>query len=239
MAAVHSRAGCSRVLASVPGIGPSVETRRPTWCHCTARAPATPRLLGRTRGLLLAWASAGNSAPTEASAYPVFSRMASRGGLWVDSVRYVQPALEETPRVRLSGTTRVTVEEQAGRVRMATATVFPNGKTLEMTFSGGYEDEAFGLKGVVRLEREGGGPVVLLASEHPAQEDQDSFDTLIVREVLAETGRVLLTNTITLIGGDDGAALEAVHTAQEIQEDGSLGGVQLWRSRQSTYGELE
>ena len=41
-----------------------------------------------------------------------------------------------------------------------------------------------------------------------------------------EPGRVLLSETITLM---DGAEL-AGHTAQELQEDGSLGGVQLWRS---------
>lgn len=95
------------------------------------------------------------------------------------------------------------------------------------------------------------------ASEHPALDDQPGYDAVVVREVLAETGRVLLSETITLLpgrgwddntaatsrseGGDAGegaaaapacpSASEAVHSAQEVQEDGSLGGVQLWRSR--------
>ena len=45
----------------------------------------------------------------------------------------------------------------------------------------------YGLKGVVKLVRDGG-PIVLLASEHPALDDQASFDTIVVREVEAETG---------------------------------------------------
>ena len=65
--------------------------------------------------------------------------------------------------------------------------------------------------------------------------------------MLAATGRVLLSETITLLppadnGGGAGAGagggeglvgsmLEAVHSCQEVKEDGSLGGVQLWRSR--------
>lgn len=119
--------------------------------------------------------------------------------------------------------------------------MFPNGKTLELSFVGARVSEAFGLKDVVKFERvpldgeeaapPGYYPIVLLASEHPVLKDQPSFDTVVVREVLLETGRVLLSETITLLPSNTGE-MEAIHAAQEVKEDGSLGGVQLWRSKQ-------
>ena len=136
-----------------------------------------------------------------------------------------------------------------GTVKLRSSTTFPNGKVLELSFVGERVEEAFGLHDVVRFERvanegedekpKGYYPIVILASEHPALDDQKSWDHVVVREVMADTGRVLLSETITLIpastiGSDGGDAptpfLEATHVAQEVKEDGSLGGVQLWRS---------
>ena len=135
-----------------------------------------------------------------------------------------------------------------GTVKLRSSTTFPNGKVLELSFVGERVEEAFGLHDVVRFERvanegedekpKGYYPIVILASEHPALDDQKSWDHVVVREVMADTGRVLLSETITLIPastiGSDGDAptpfLEATHVAQEVKEDGSLGGVQLWRS---------
>jgi len=135
-----------------------------------------------------------------------------------------------------------------GTVKLRSSTTFPNGKVLELSFVGERVEEAFGLHDVVRFERvanegedekpKGYYPIVILASEHPALDDQKSWDHVVVREVMADTGRVLLSETITLVPGStvDTAgdaptpSLEATHVAQEVKEDGSLGGVQLWRS---------
>ena len=108
-------------------------------------------------------------------------------GEWEDSIRYVGEGLEETPRVKLEAKTCIEIDDDAQYVSLSSRTEFPTGKTLEMHFTGTRVEEAYGLKNVVKLVREGG-PIVLLASEHPALEDQSSFDTIIVREVLAETG---------------------------------------------------
>ena len=132
-----------------------------------------------------------------------------------------------------------------GTITLRSSTTFPDGKVLELSFVGERVQEAFGLKDVVKFERvankgeeakpKGYYPIVLLASEHPNLDDQKSWDHVVVREVMADTGRVLLSETITLIPGSvspegDAPVLESAHVAQEVKEDGSLGGVQLWRS---------
>ncbi|EEH51219.1 uncharacterized protein MICPUCDRAFT_43393 [Micromonas pusilla CCMP1545] len=175
------------------------------------------------------------SSSSSASAFPVFRKMEGR---WEDAVRYVHATMETTPKIRLTGTREIRVADD-GTVSLRSKTTFPGGKVLELAFAGERVDEAFGLKNVVKfvrtpLEREaepveGYYPIVLLASEHPAEEDHGSFDVVVVREVLAETGRTLLSECITLID-KEGGGTEASHVAQEVNEDGSLGGVQLWRS---------
>lgn len=156
---------------------------------------------------------------------------------------FLSPFLSSRPSVRHWRQVGVTPDGAA--VTLRTSTVFPNGKTLELSFVGTRTAEAFGLKDVVRFERvplegeakvpAGYYPIVLVASEHPALDDQSSYDVVVVREVLAETGRVLLSETITLLPPpaeeDTSGVGEAVHSVQEVLEDGSLGGVQLWRSR--------
>ena len=66
-------------------------------------------------------------------------------GEWEDSVRYIGATLEEgSPRVRLEGTKRIEVDDDAQRVSLHSKTQFPNGKTLEMRFTGELVEEAYG-----------------------------------------------------------------------------------------------
>lgn len=174
--------------------------------------------------------------------YPVLRLMQ---GTWTDSVRYVDATLTETP-LRLRGTRTIALADD-GTVELRSSTTFPGGKVLDLRFVGERVAAAEGgLKDVVRFRRvplepddEGSSdaasetyfPIVLLASEHPARPGEDDHDALIVREVLAESGRVLLSETVHLVKDEAGGVTEAAHAAQEVAEDGSLGGVQLWRSR--------
>lgn len=188
---------------------------------------------------LLASADRTPSSPGDSAAvpdpFPVFRKMA---GSWSDSVRYVAADMQETP-LRLVGTRTVTLPGD-DTVLLRSSTAFPNGKTLNLAFVGRRVEEAHGLKDIVRFDRvalpgeeakpEGYFPIVLLASEHPARRPED-FDVVVVREVLADEGRTLLSETVTLVETEGG--LEACHVAQELTESGGLGGVQLWRSRWS------
>ena len=230
----HTARGARRSsmsLATIGGVSPA--PRRAVALARRARAPQTCR-----RALpLFASADQTPSSPGESAAasnpFPVFRKMA---GSWTDSVRHVAADMQETP-LRLLGTRTVTLPGD-DTVLLRSSTEFPNGKTLNLAFVGRRVDEAHGLKDIVRFDRvalpgeeakpEGYFPIVLLASEHPARGPED-FDVVVVREVLADEGRTLLTETVTLVEG----GLEACHVAQELTESGGLGGVQLWRSRWS------
>ena len=202
-------------LATIGGVSPA--PRRAVALARRARAPQTCR-----RALpLFASADQTPSSPGESAAV---------------SNPYVAADMQETP-LRLLGTRTVTLPGD-DTVLLRSSTEFPNGKTLNLAFVGRRVDEAHGLKDIVRFDRvalpgeeakpEGYFPIVLLASEHPARGPED-FDVVVVREVLADEGRTLLTETVTLVEG----GLEACHVAQELTESGGLGGVQLWRSRWS------
>ena len=195
------------------------------------------------------WRSPRRSRTVRASAsFPVFEKLV---GTWDDNVRYVNGDLTEsnvffgTQGTFLTGTRTISIENDV--VTLESCTTFPNGKTLNLSFKGKRVEEAFGLKDVVRFDRVvldveekkpiGYYPIVLLAAEHPKPVDNDSetrnknstFDVVIVREVMVETGKTVLAETITLLDFGD-AGVEAAHASQEIGVDGELGGVQLWRS---------
>ena len=228
----HTARGARRSSMSLATIsGVSLAPRRAVPPARRARAPQTRH---RAPPPLASSSSPGDSSAVP-DPFPVFRKMA---GSWTDSVRYVAADMQETP-LRLVGTRTVTLPGD-DTVLLRSSTAFPNGKTLNLAFVGRRVEEAHGLKDIVRFDRvalpgeeakpEGYFPIVLLASEHPARRPED-FDVVVVREVLADEGRTLLSETVTLVETESG--LEACHVAQELTESGGLGGVQLWRSRWS------
>ena len=230
---------------------------RPRFCInlCSIADEPSEAYLGAARG----GGDGGGAVDGDASsrfreAWPLLHELAA-AGCWSGVMHYATgpEALSAAPFV-LRGTTRVkltpaalpppqagdapeddemeSVASALGKCVLTSSAVMPNGVERTVAMAGELSDQA---GSTVRFDKEGGGegPIYLLLSEHaPAR-------TLLVREVNATTGEVVVASSLVLVGSGD--TLELIQTAHELApsqpktaaENGgaahAVQGVQMWR----------
>ena len=151
----------------------------------------------------------------EDQVFPVLSRIA--GATWVGEMRYARPNLEAAPFV-LRGTTKCVLEGKC--VMLESSVTFPNGKTRTVVMQGKKEDEhSFRMDPL-----DAAGPIYMRLAEFAP-------DTVLLQEFNKTDSRVVLTSSISLVGGGE----ELVQVAHETAEDPAQGapteGIQIWRMR--------
>ncbi len=157
--------------------------------------------------------------------FPVVSQI--QGINWEGTCRYVNNELQPQTQLKLSGGTRfdleLSSESSVVSVTVTSFLVFPDGRTRQVQMKGSRRQTE--QRPSTRLDPTmEDGPIYMVLTEVQP-------DTILLNEVEKETGRIILTSTISLVPD------ELIQSSHEIgRGDMPLEGHQLWRFRQRTFG---
>jgi len=195
------------------------DARGPRLCiNLCSVAGVDPR---SSAGLGVLPAAEGGASGRLRAAWPLLHELAAVGQ-WRGQMHYAsgEEGMTPAPNVVLAGEMHVQIRD--GQCLLTSSVVFPGGAERVVRMAGELQCEA---GSTARLEKEGGGPISLLLSEHAAARQ------ILMRELNATTGDSVLTSSLVLIGGgDDGSDPELLQTSHELtQPGGGVSGVQMWR----------
>ncbi|KAL7430783.1 hypothetical protein ACHAXM_003529 [Skeletonema potamos] len=194
------------------------------------RSPAAPRSTRRCVGTLLYTSDDDDvdfqkgtvsSSTSTALLYPVISKIA--GKEWTGSCRYVNSNLQHVKNLKLFGGVKYDIDD-GKKLTLSSFLTFPNGQTRQVVMQGERRsgsnnensDDILTLNPV-----ENGGPIVMKLSEIAP-------DTILINEVEKESGRIIMTSSISIVQTQRG--IELVGVSHEVGDAKDvIEGHQLWR----------
>mmetsp|Transcript_30697 Transcript_30697/g.48124 ORF Transcript_30697/g.48124 Transcript_30697/m.48124 type:complete len:246 (+) Transcript_30697:59-796(+) len=156
------------------------------------------------------------SPSSAASLYPVISKIA--GKEWTGSCRYINAKLVHATNLKLHGGVKYEINTD-NQLTLSSFLTFPNGQTRQVVMQGErtHGEEAMTLNPV-----ENDGPIIMKLSEIAP-------DTILINEVEKESGKIIMTSSITVVQTMRGT--ELVGVSHEVGDGGkdAIEGHQLWR----------
>lgn len=158
-----------------------------------------------------------SSPPSAATLFPVISKIA--GKEWTGSCRYVNANLQHATNLKLFGGVKYDIE--GTKLTLSSFLTFPNGQTREVVMQGerNYGDNG----GLITLNPVEDGPIVMKLSEIAP-------DTILINEVEKESGKIIMTSSISCVQTQRGMELVGVsHEVGDVGKKDAIEGHQLWR----------
>mmetsp|Transcript_876 Transcript_876/g.1383 ORF Transcript_876/g.1383 Transcript_876/m.1383 type:complete len:244 (+) Transcript_876:91-822(+) len=160
--------------------------------------------------------SATISPQSASTLYPVISKIA--GKEWTGSCRYVNANLEHATNLKLVGGVKYEISDE-NKLTLSSFLTFPNGQTRQVVMEGERTAEE---SGAMTLNPVEDGPIIMKLSEVAP-------DTILINEVEKESGKIIMTSSITRVQTMRGTELVgASHEVGEVGKD-AIEGHQLWR----------
>ena len=165
----------------------------------------------------------GSISPSSSAStlYPVISKIA--GKEWTGTCRYVNANLQHATKLKLHGGVKYEISNDNKTLTLSSFLTFPNGQTRQVVMQGQRidgEDSSSG--GAMTLSPVENGPIVMKLSEIAP-------DTILINEVEKESGKIIMTSSITVLQTNRGTELVGVsHEVGDVGKD-SIEGHQLWR----------
>ena len=149
--------------------------------------------------------------------YPVISKIA--GKEWTGSCRYINANLQHATNLKLHGGVKYDISDD-NKLTLSSFLTFPNGQTRQVVMQGQRNDGED--SGAMTLNPVENGPIVMKLSEIAP-------DTILINEVEKESGKIIMTSSITVLQTNRGTELVgASHEVGEVGKD-AIEGHQLWR----------
>jgi hypothetical protein len=157
-----------------------------------------------------------------AKLFPVIHRIA--GAEWSGECRYVNADLVHASQLKLVGGVQYDTDE--AQVTLSSFLTFPNGNIREMVMQGTKTASS----PTVRLTStaEEGGPIYMNLTELAP-------DTILINEVEAVSGKIIMTSSLSLVEGKNGLELTQVshevgdNSGNESSTTQAIDGHQVWR----------
>uniref|UniRef100_A0A7S0FQN7 Uncharacterized protein n=1 Tax=Minutocellus polymorphus TaxID=265543 RepID=A0A7S0FQN7_9STRA len=160
------------------------------------------------------------SPPSASTLYPVISKIA--GKEWTGSCRYINANLQHATKLKLHGGVKYEINDD-NKLTLSSFLTFPNDQTRQVVMEGGRTGEDSGAMTLNPLED---GPIIMKLSEVAP-------DTILINEVEKESGKIIMTSSITVVQTMRGTELVGVsHEVGEVGKD-AIEGHQLWRMREN------
>ena len=155
--------------------------------------------------------------------YPVISKIA--GKEWTGTCRYINANLQHATKLKLHGGVKYEISNDDNKkLTLSSFLTFPNGQTRQVVMQGQRNDDGEDSSGggTMTLTPVENGPIVMKLSEIAP-------DTILINEVEKESGKIIMTSSITVLQTNRGTELVGVsHEVGDVGKD-SIEGHQLWR----------
>ena len=162
--------------------------------------------------------SKGTISTPPSTLYPVISKIA--GKEWTGSCRYINASLQHATNLKLYGGVKYDITTNNNTLTLSSFLTFPNGKTRQVVMQGS-RDKRDGTAMMLNPV-EDNGPIVMQLSEIVP-------DTILINEVEKESGKIIMTSSITIVQTQRGTELVGVsHEVGDAGKD-AIEGHQLWR----------
>ena len=179
--------------------------------------------------------SVATTATDTAVLFPVINRIA--GTEFTGSCRYINSKLQHVTNLKLFGGVKYEIIDNT-QLKLSSFLTFPNGQTRQVVMQGGRNvvnnngDDEKDSSNVMTLYPIEDGPIIMKVSEIVP-------DTILINEVERESGKIIMTSSISIVQSMRG--LELVGVSHEVGDvaaaDDDKGdataieGPQIWRMR--------
>eukprot|EP00579_Thalassiosira_antarctica_P000128 CAMPEP_0201868910 /NCGR_PEP_ID=MMETSP0902-20130614/2616_1 /ASSEMBLY_ACC=CAM_ASM_000551 /TAXON_ID=420261 /ORGANISM="Thalassiosira antarctica, Strain CCMP982" /LENGTH=249 /DNA_ID=CAMNT_0048394315 /DNA_START=23 /DNA_END=772 /DNA_ORIENTATION=+ len=182
---------------------------------------ATPPAVGSTSSEPTAAGGAPTSTTAATTIFPVIRRIS--GIDWEGDCRYIDADLKPVADLKLTGGLRYDVDTVDAACTLSSFLTFPNGQARRVVMAG-FQTPGSPTMRLDAVDEEGGPIYMTVAEMYP--------DTVLVNEVEAMSGKVVMTTSLSIVDGGKGLVM----VSHEVGSGGpttQIDGHQIWRLRKA------